>query len=130
MRIHCSHDRQSIPNIKMETIKIFLVQLECIPLAIEGKDVMCERDSSGKTSSFVISTLHNLEPIDGIVSILVVVPNREMASTIVAEYHRFSKYLKPVKVSIITILYYFFKMRYISYESITDWRIRHTHQTK
>lgn len=80
-------------------LKSHLVQSECIPPAIEGKDVMCEYGSKGKTSSFVISTLHILEPIDLTISILILVPNREMASAAVEEYLRFSKYYKPLKVN-------------------------------
>lgn len=42
------------------------VQHECIPQAILGMDVICQAKSGmGKTAVFVISTLQQLEPVDG-----------------------------------------------------------------
>ncbi len=50
----------------------FSVQDECIPQAILGMDVICQAKSGmGKTAVFVISTLQQLEPVDGQVSVLV-----------------------------------------------------------
>ncbi|KAF8358597.1 hypothetical protein PRIPAC_93592 [Pristionchus pacificus] len=75
------------------------VQSEFIPRAISGNNYICELDAKGKTSSFVISTLQQLEPIDGQISVLILVPSREMASNIQREYARFSKYLEPNKIA-------------------------------
>ena len=48
------------------------VQHECIPQAILGMDVLCQAKSGmGKTAVFVLATLHQLEPVDGEVSVLV-----------------------------------------------------------
>lgn len=45
---------------------ICAVQHECIPQAILGMDVICQAKSGmGKTAVFVISTLQQLEPVDG-----------------------------------------------------------------
>lgn len=42
------------------------VQHECIPQAILGMDVICQAKSGmGKTAVFVISSLQQLEPVDG-----------------------------------------------------------------
>lgn len=42
------------------------VQHECIPQAILGMDVVCQAKSGmGKTAVFVITTLQQLEPVDG-----------------------------------------------------------------
>lgn len=42
------------------------MQHECIPQAILGMDVICQAKSGmGKTAVFVISTLQQLEPVDG-----------------------------------------------------------------
>ena len=42
------------------------VQHECIPQAILGMDVLCQAKSGmGKTAVFVLSTLQQLEPVEG-----------------------------------------------------------------
>ena len=42
------------------------VQHECVPQAVLGMDVICQAKSGmGKTAVFVLSTLHQLEPVDG-----------------------------------------------------------------
>ena len=42
------------------------MQHECIPQAILGMDVICQAKSGmGKTAVFVISSLQQLEPVDG-----------------------------------------------------------------
>jgi len=76
------------------------VQHECIPQAILGMDVICQAKSGmGKTAVFVLSTLQQITPVDGEVSVLVVCHARELAFQISREFERFSKYLQPpVKV--------------------------------
>merc|ERR1711871_1678802 len=77
------------------------VQHECIPQAILGMDVICQAKSGmGKTAVFVLATLHQLEPVDGEVSVLVLCHTRELAFQIKNEYARFSKYLPSVKVDV------------------------------
>ena len=76
------------------------VQHECIPQAILGQDVICQAKSGmGKTAVFVISTLQQLEPVDGQVSVLVLCHTRELAFQITHEFERFSTYLKSVRVA-------------------------------
>jgi len=74
------------------------VQHECIPQAILGMDIVCQAKSGmGKTAVFVLATLQQLQPEDGIVSVLVMCHTRELAFQISKEYERFSKYLPGVK---------------------------------
>ncbi|CAL2031634.1 CBN-HEL-1 protein [Caenorhabditis brenneri] len=77
------------------------VQHECIPQAILGMDVVCQAKSGmGKTAVFVITTLQQLEPVDGEVSVVCMCHTRELAFQISKEYERFSKYLPGVKVAV------------------------------
>lgn len=62
-------------------------------------DVICQAKSGmGKTAVFVISTLQQLEPVDGQVSVLVLCHTRELAFQICHEYERFTTYMKNVRV--------------------------------
>lgn len=75
------------------------VQHECIPQAILGMDVICQAKSGmGKTAVFVISTLQQLEPVDGQASVVVLCHTRELAFQICHEYERFITYMKNVRV--------------------------------
>ncbi|KDD77120.1 DEAD/DEAH box helicase [Helicosporidium sp. ATCC 50920] len=76
------------------------VQHECIPQAVLGMDIICQAKSGmGKTAVFVISTLQQLEPVDGEVSVVVLCHTRELAYQIMHEYERFTTYLKNVRVA-------------------------------
>merc|ERR1719446_581262 len=64
-------------------------------------DVICQAKSGmGKTAVFVLATLHQLEPVDGEVSVLVLCHTRELAYQIKGEYDRFSKFLQNVKTEV------------------------------
>lgn len=61
-------------------------------------DIICQAKSGmGKTAVFVLATLHQLVPVSGQVSVLVLCHTRELAFQIQREYERFSKYLPDVK---------------------------------
>merc|ERR1711977_188009 len=78
------------------------VQSECIPQAIFGMDVLCQAKSGmGKTAVFVLTTLQQLEPVEGEVGVLVMCHTRELAYQINEEYTRFTKYLPDVKTKVI-----------------------------
>lgn len=63
-------------------------------------DVICQAKSGmGKTAVFVISTLQQLDPVDGEVSVIVLCHTRELAFQIAHEYERFTTYLKNVRVA-------------------------------
>jgi len=77
------------------------VQHECIPQAILGGDIICQAKSGmGKTAVFVLATLHQLEPKEGEIGVVVLCHTRELAFQIHHEYERFSKYLKDIKSSV------------------------------
>lgn len=64
-------------------------------------DVLCSAKSGhGKTAVFVLTTLHQLEPVPGECSVLVMCHTRELAYQIKNEYGRFSKYLPDVKTAV------------------------------
>merc|ERR1712054_670319 len=78
------------------------VQSECIPQAILGMDVLCQAKSGmGKTAVFVLTTLQQLEPVEGEVGVLVMCHTRELAYQINEEFSRFTKYLPDVKSKVI-----------------------------
>lgn len=77
------------------------VQHECIPQANLGMDVLCQAKSGmGKTAVFVLSTLQQLDPVDGQTSVLVICHTRELAFQIAKEFERFKKYMKTVKLGV------------------------------
>jgi ATP-dependent RNA helicase UAP56/SUB2 len=77
------------------------VQHECIPQAVLSMDIICQAKSGmGKTAVFVLTTLHQLEPVDGEVGVIVIGHTRELAFQIQREYARFSKYLPAVKSAV------------------------------
>jgi len=74
------------------------VQHECIPQAVLGMDIICQAKSGmGKTAVFVLATLHQLQPVDGEVHVIVLCHTRELAYQIQREYERFSKYLPDIR---------------------------------
>ena len=77
------------------------MQQECIPQAILGMDVLCQAKSGmGKTAVFVLTTLQQLEPVEGECSVLILCHTRELAFQIKNEYARFTKYLTDVKTGV------------------------------
>jgi len=79
------------------------VQHECIPQAIMKTDIICQAKSGmGKTAVFVLSTLQQIEPVDGEISVIAMCHTRELAYQIKREYDRFSKYFP----NIITEVFY------------------------
>jgi hypothetical protein len=74
------------------------VQHECIPQAVLGMDIICQAKSGmGKTAVFVLATLHQLQPVQGEIHVVVLCHTRELAYQIQREYERFSKYLPDIK---------------------------------
>ena len=77
------------------------VQQHTIPQSIHGTDVLCQAKSGlGKTAVFVLSTLQQLDPVPGEVSVVVICNARELAYQIRNEYLRFSKYMPDVKTAV------------------------------
>lgn len=77
------------------------VQQVCIPQSILGTDVLCQAKSGlGKTAVFVLTTLQQVDPVAGEVSVLVMCHTRELAYQIKNEYARFSKYMPSVRTAV------------------------------
>lgn len=75
------------------------VQQLTIPKAILGVDILCQAKSgTGKTAVFVLSTLHQLQPIDKETSIVVLVHTKELALQVKHEYLRFITHFQNVTV--------------------------------
>jgi ATP-dependent RNA helicase UAP56/SUB2 len=78
-----------------------IVQQTCIPQALLGGDIICQAKSGlGKTAVFVLTTLQQVEPVNGEVSVLVMCHTRELAFQIRNEYNRFSKYMPDIKTGV------------------------------
>lgn len=54
----------------------------------------------GKTAVFVLSTLQQLDPVDGEVSTIILCHTRELAFQIKNEFARFTKYMPDVRTSV------------------------------
>ncbi len=66
-----------------------------------GNDILCQAKAGmGKTAVFVLSTLHQLDPEEKGVSVVVLVHTHEMAYQIEKEYKRFAKYMPYVKTAV------------------------------
>ncbi|KAK9236590.1 P-loop containing nucleoside triphosphate hydrolase protein [Lipomyces kononenkoae] len=77
------------------------VQQVCIPQSILGTDVLCQAKSGlGKTAVFVLSTLQQLDPVQGEIAVVVMCHTRELAYQIKNEYSRFAKYMPDVRTSV------------------------------
>jgi len=77
------------------------VQQQCIPQAILGSDILCQAKSGmGKTAVFVLTTLNQINIVDGEVSALVMCHTRELAFQINKEYKRFSKFLPGLRTCV------------------------------
>jgi ATP-dependent RNA helicase UAP56/SUB2 len=79
------------------------VQHECIPVALEGTDLICQAKSGmGKTAVFVLSVLHllNKDDVDH-TTCLVLCHTRELAFQIQQEFNRFKKYTPYVKTKVL-----------------------------
>jgi len=81
------------------------VQHSAIPAAMTGTDLICQAKSGmGKTAVFVLATLQQIDPKDGVIDTVVLCHTRELAYQISAEFNRFSKYLKVengVKIGVV-----------------------------
>ena len=78
------------------------VQQQCIPAAIDGRDILCQAKSGmGKTAVFVFSILHQIDSEDPKpASALILCNTRELAYQIKKEFDRFTKYLKSIRSAV------------------------------
>ncbi|MFH1750917.1 MAG: DEAD/DEAH box helicase [Candidatus Micrarchaeota archaeon] len=69
------------------------IQREAIPLLLQGSDLIGQaRTGTGKTAAFAISILETLQPKNH-VQALILVPTRELAMQVVAEFEELGKYV-------------------------------------
>ena len=77
------------------------VQATVIPHLLQGKDVIAQaRTGTGKTAAFALPALHNLDPENKEVQVLVLSPTRELALQVGKAIEGYSKH---DKVSVLTI---------------------------
>ncbi|EKT61527.1 DEAD/DEAH family ATP-dependent RNA helicase [Providencia sneebia] len=75
------------------------IQKQCIPLLMEGNDVLgMAQTGSGKTAAFSLPLLHNIDPDLKAPQILVLAPTRELAVQVAEAMSDFSKHMSRVNV--------------------------------
>lgn len=68
------------------------VQLATIPAMLSGRDIVIQSQTgTGKTAAFVLPTVERIEPVDGRIEALVLVPTRELAQQVCNEFERLGK---------------------------------------
>lgn len=94
-------DLQIKENIKkgLESIgfnEMMPIQEQTIPVILSGKNIIGEAETgTGKTASFVVPLLNNIDFSSKNIECLIVTPTRELAMQIVTEIEKIGKYLKP-----------------------------------
>ncbi|CAL4323979.1 ATP-dependent RNA helicase DeaD [Buchnera aphidicola (Protaphis terricola)] len=84
---------------EMGYIKPSPIQSSCIPLLLQGQDVLgMAQTGSGKTAAFSLPLLHNLKVSLKAPQILVLAPTRELAVQVAEAFSVFSKYMEGVNV--------------------------------
>lgn len=86
-------DEQMVRTLKEQGIAVPTpVQLESIPLLLEGKDVIARaRTGTGKTLAFLLPILQHIDPARPYPQALVVAPTRELALQITEEARKLAK---------------------------------------
>ena len=75
------------------------IQAAALPLALAGKDLIAQaKTGSGKTATFTLPLLVNLNPRDFGAQGLVLCPTRELATQVAAEVRRLARHQQNVKV--------------------------------
>ncbi len=97
-------------KLKSEILKIInevgykkptLIQLRCIPLILDGYDLLgIAKTGSGKTASFVLPLLNNIK-LNNLLQVLVLAPTRELVIQIRDSFILFSKYI--IKLNILSL---------------------------
>lgn len=84
---------------EMGYVKPSPIQLSCIPLLLEGRDVLgMAQTGSGKTAAFSLPLLNNLEINLKTPQVLVLAPTRELAVQVAEAFSSFSKYMIGIHV--------------------------------
>ncbi|PHH69032.1 hypothetical protein CDD80_7060 [Ophiocordyceps camponoti-rufipedis] len=83
---------------EMKLVRPTLVQRRAIPMALDGRDVLCRaKTGSGKTAAYVLPVLAGILKRkavvgDAVVSALILVPTRELADQVFKTVERFAAY--------------------------------------
>ena len=78
------------------------IQSEAIPKIIEGNDIVGEAQTgTGKTFSFAIPMIDKIDPREKNIQGLVMLPTRELALQVYAEYVKLLKYNREIKLATI-----------------------------
>jgi ATP-dependent RNA helicase DeaD len=84
---------------KLEIFEPTKVQEKTIPLALAKKDIIVKsKTGSGKTFSFAIPTLINIDAEEKFTQVLVICPTRELALQVTGEYRKLTEYKEGLKV--------------------------------
>ncbi|QCI23899.1 DEAD/DEAH family ATP-dependent RNA helicase [Buchnera aphidicola (Macrosiphoniella sanborni)] len=84
---------------EMGYVKPSPIQAACIPLLLEGRDVLgMAQTGSGKTAAFALPLLHNLKINLKAPQILVLAPTRELAVQVAEAFSDFSKHMIGIHV--------------------------------
>ncbi|SFM18867.1 DEAD/DEAH box helicase [Methanolobus profundi] len=76
------------------------VQERCIPIIMEGKDIIGQaRTGTGKTAAFGIPLMELLEPEKKSTQAIVICPTRELANQVSEELSKLAKYIPELKVA-------------------------------
>ena len=79
------------------------IQEESIPLALSGRDILARaKNGTGKTSAFLIPSLHMVEPEHIHIQVLVLVPTRELALQTSYVCKKLGKYINGLEVMVTT----------------------------
>jgi len=98
--VYHTSEHQDLKNSHL--LRSYQVQAECIPQAVLGMDVLCQAKAGmGKTAVFLISSLQQLTPVEGEVSVVIICHTRELAFQSYKESLRLCKFLPQVRTKVI-----------------------------
>ncbi len=76
------------------------IQADAIPVLLEGKDVIgLSQTGSGKTATFSIPALEQIDATSTVAQLLVIAPTRELAMQIAGDINDLSKYMSGIRVA-------------------------------
>jgi ATP-dependent RNA helicase DeaD len=75
------------------------IQAECIPLILEGHDLLgTAQTGTGKTAAFALPMLANIDPDDKSTQLLVLAPTRELAIQVAEAFQVYASFSKKINV--------------------------------
>jgi ATP-independent RNA helicase DbpA len=84
---------------KLGYLTMTQIQALALPSALSGKDLIAQaKTGSGKTATFALPALNQLNPRDFGAQALILCPTRELATQVAAEIRRLARYQQNIKV--------------------------------